>query len=66
MEESKVIIGDTYTYKSPLLSHPFKGKIISKLEHSVIVEITEYDPADANIAKDLQYKTVIGYSNISE
>lgn len=66
MEESKVIIGDTYTFESPLLSHSFEGKIINKLEHSAIVEISKFNPADANVSKDLQYKTVVNFENISE
>lgn len=65
MEESKVIVGDTYTFESPLLTHPFSGKVLNKLEHSVIAEIDQFDPSDANIAKDLQYKTVVGYSAMS-
>lgn len=64
MEESQINIGATYTAKSPLLSHPFKGKIINKLEHSVIIEILTYDSDDGNVAKDLQYKTVVSYSSI--
>lgn len=66
MEESKVAIGNDYQMKSPLFSHPFTGKIVSKLEHSAIVEIENCDPTDQNTAKDLQNKTVISYKDMSE
>lgn len=66
MEESKVTIGNDYQMKSSLFSQPFTGKVISKLEHSAIVEIEDCDPSDQNTAKDLQNKTVISYKDMSE
>lgn len=66
MDGSKVIIGDTYTLESPLLSQPFEGKVLNKLEHSAIVEITDCAKEDQNTAKDLQFKTVISFSNVKK
>lgn len=66
MEESKVTVGSDYKMKSALFSHPFTGKIISKLEHSAIVEIQDCDSSDQGTAKDLQSKTVISYKDMSE
>lgn len=66
MEESKINVGETYQLESPLLTHPFEGKVMEKLEHSVIVEITQCSHDDMSVSKDLQYKTVINFDNVKE
>lgn len=66
MDENKINVGDTYQLESPLLSESFEGKILSKLEHSVIVEIVNCSKSDQTVAKDLQFKTVISYKDVKQ
>lgn len=66
MKSSSIKVENVYQCTSPLLKNKFSAKVINKLDHSCIVEMTDVAKEDENVAKELQYKTVVNFQNFKE
>lgn len=66
MKKADVVLEQTYTCKSLLLSNPFEGKVVNLLDNACIVEIVKTHDDDASTARELQNRTVVSYDDLKE
>lgn len=66
MKADKIKVDESYLCSSPLLKQEFTAKVLNKMDHACIVEMENVATEDENVAKELQYKTVINFQDMKE
>lgn len=61
MEADKIIIGETYRCKSPLLKEHFVAKVEKMYDLSALVEVDSFEVKDADKVEDLNGRLVVPF-----